>query len=183
MSSSFGRCLPGYRAHLQFPDGSVFVKNGAHGDRGKGTMSKLPKTDATEAALSAVEEALKIDFGDVARGRDSKAETASFGKNTDRGGNTAKSEPARSRTRLAESQSAERKSAERSRARRAANDDVRSVGNLLYALQRRPSTAPFWTAFLLSAVWIGFGLMFGLGVWRADIRQLLRPPTCATHRT
>jgi hypothetical protein len=66
----------------------------------------------------------------------------------------------------------ERKAAERTRTRRAANDDVRSVGNLLYALQRRPSYTPFWGALVASLIWAGLGISFGLSVWGDEIASL-----------
>ena len=67
---------------------------------------------------------------------------------------------------------AERKGHERARTRRAANDDVRSVGNLLYALQRRPSYTPFWAALLVSIAWAGLGVAFGFSMWGDEIASL-----------
>src|SRR4051812_16927177 len=101
-------------------------------------MSKLPKSDHTESALNSVEQALKIDFQ---KGAQPDAEAAAKKVKrmaTGTGAPTARqnaaveagAEPAQDRGRQ---QPADRKGQERSRARRAANDDVRSVGNLLYA--------------------------------------------------
>lgn len=42
-------------------------------------------------------------------------------------------------------------------ARQAANDDRQSIGQLLGALQRRPSSAPYVIAGLASAAWVGAG--------------------------
>src|SRR5262249_4477384 len=41
---------------------------------------------------------------------------------------------------------------------RAANDDRQSVGAILQSLQRRPSRAPYTAAFFLSTVWVALGL-------------------------
>jgi hypothetical protein len=49
---------------------------------------------------------------------------------------------------------------------------LRSVGNLLYALQRRPSYTPFCTALLLSLVWFGLGTAFGFSVWGEEMAGL-----------
>src|SRR5688572_15873633 len=135
-------------------------------------MSKLPKADTTESAVSAVEEALKIDFeggGKVSAqgaGKKVKRMTTGTGATTARPNADAEAADA-GETR----QAAERKGPERSR-RRAANDDVRSVGNLLYALQRRPSYAPFWTALVLTAVWIVVGALFGASLFGQGISEL-----------
>ena len=132
-------------------------------------MSKFRKSDTTESALHAVEEALKIDFksgpkigaGSVAK--KVKGMTTGTGAPTARQKASAEestSETAPERNRHA----APERRPERGRARRAANDDVRSVGNLLYALQRRPSYTHFWTALLLTFAWGGLGIAFGMSV-------------------
>src|SRR5688572_27138857 len=139
-------------------------------------MSKFRKADTTESALSAVEEALKIDFKGEAKPKVESAAKKVKRMITGTGAPSARqnavaedtAEPAPERSR----QSAERKGQERSRTRRAANDDVRSVGNLLYALQRRPSYTPFWTALILTLVWVGLGVSFGYSVWGDDIANL-----------
>ncbi|WP_430511754.1 hypothetical protein [Pannonibacter phragmitetus] len=103
-------------------------------------MANPPKVkDPAEAALSAVEEALKLDFGgpataagseDGARaalGEAARAERPGSGS-ADAADNTASGEGRRGRGRGGRPP--------------AANDDRRTIGNLIFALQRRPSAAP-----------------------------------------
>ena len=184
-------------------------------------MGKSTKSDATEAALSAVEEALKIDFGSVsdleeeqpagpsqqdketaskpeespapatdpkpsARGERSRkksrsAPPASGANPTALPQRTAKPADRRTERRAARAEKSAARSVkpqdtgsaqERSRSRKAANDDVRSIGNLLYGLQKRPSAAPFWTAFGLSVAWAFFGLLFAAPYWREAFSTL-----------
>ena len=47
-------------------------------------------------------------------------------------------------------------------AQRAANDDRQSVGQILQSMQRRPSRAPYMAAFFLSAVWVLLGMVGGV---------------------
>ncbi len=136
-------------------------------------MSKIPKAEATESALSAVEEALKIDFKGGADkpgadGAAKKAKRMTTGTGAPGARQNAVAEAPAEQSR----QAAERKGPERRSTRRAANDDVRSVGNLLYALQRRPSSTPYWTALLVTLVWFGLGTAFGISVWGDDIGNL-----------
>src|SRR5690348_12169540 len=44
---------------------------------------------------------------------------------------------------------------------RAANDDRQSVGAILQSMQRRPSRAPYTAAFFLSVAWVVLGLFIG----------------------
>ncbi|MGZ5834841.1 MAG: apolipoprotein A-IV repeat region-like domain-containing protein [Xanthobacteraceae bacterium] len=62
-------------------------------------------------------------------------------------------------------------------ARRAANDDRESVGNILRALQRRPSKTPTIVAWLFTACWVIFyaGLVFG--TYSSEIGELLSQGT------
>jgi ABC-type transporter Mla subunit MlaD len=46
----------------------------------------------------------------------------------------------------------------------AANDDMPSIGGLVYALQQRPSKSPFYMALGASAVWVVIGSMIGWAV-------------------
>lgn len=46
----------------------------------------------------------------------------------------------------------------------AANDDLPSIGGLVYALQQRPSRSPFYVALGASLVWLVFGLLIGWAV-------------------
>src|SRR6185503_3383529 len=127
-------------------------------------MSMFRKSDTTESALHAVEEALKIDFKGgkpPAAGVAQKVKRMATGTGAP---TTARHNAAAEETAEAGQErnrpATERKGPERARTRRAANDDVRSVGNLLYALQRRPSYTPFWVALLVSLAWAGLGISF-----------------------
>ncbi len=50
------------------------------------------------------------------------------------------------------------------RGRVPANDDLPSIGGLVYALHQRPSRSPFILAGIVSAVWLGLGLLVGWSV-------------------
>ncbi len=69
------------------------------------------------------------------------------------------------------------------RERIAANDDVPSIGGLIYALQQKPSTEPFKYAAVASAVWAFIGITFGWLALSSDISagvsilELLGKPT------
>ncbi|OYW35162.1 MAG: hypothetical protein B7Z45_06935, partial [Azorhizobium sp. 12-66-6] len=56
--------------------------------------------------------------------------------------------------------------------RRAANDDRQTVGQLLSQLQRRSSPAPYWWAFAVSAVWIAVGLFYALASHRSAFAEV-----------
>jgi hypothetical protein len=64
-------------------------------------------------------------------------------------------------------------------AARAANDDRRAVSGITYALTRRPSSAPYWFAFIASIAWAGVS---GWLVWTTftpqstNIAELVRQP-------
>src|SRR3954451_1806346 len=55
---------------------------------------------------------------------------------------------------------------------RAANDDRQSVGQILQSMQRRPSRAPYMAAFFLSAVWVLLGIVVGLSYFGSDLRAI-----------
>ena len=55
---------------------------------------------------------------------------------------------------------------------RAANDDRQSVGQILQSMQRRPSRAPYMAAFFLSAVWVLLGIVVGLSYFGTDIKAI-----------
>ena len=57
-------------------------------------------------------------------------------------------------------------------AQRAANDDRQSVGQVLQSMQRRPSRAPYMAAFFLSAVWVILGLVVGASYFGTDLKQI-----------
>ena len=55
---------------------------------------------------------------------------------------------------------------------RAANDDRQSVGQVLQSMQRRPSRAPYMAAFFLSAVWVVLGIVVGASYFGTDLRAI-----------
>ena len=128
-------------------------------------MANPPKVkDPAEAALSAVEEALKLDFG----GPNDTEEPST--------GSAADATPAHSTdaetpvpTEGAEVSTARRRRTGRGARPAAANDDRRSIGNLIYALQRRPSNAPFWLALVLSVIWGGIGGMLAYSAFGPEL--------------
>lgn len=67
-----------------------------------------------------------------------------------------------------------RRAAGPSRATIAANDDVPSIGGLIYALQQKPSQRPMSVAAIASAVWGFLGLLLG---WAMLAPELQRAPT------
>ncbi|ODN70745.1 hypothetical protein [Methylobrevis pamukkalensis] len=128
--------------------------------------NKTTKTDAAELALSAVEEALKLDFG---LDDDKPAPAAETGADPA----PAPAEPRK------DDRAGPR--AARTRPKAPANDDRRAVGTLLYQLQRRPSSSVFWVAFAVSVVWlaaIGYvGLsLIGGNLATGDVAALARRP-------
>jgi hypothetical protein len=68
---------------------------------------------------------------------------------------------------------AKRRSAGPARARIAANDDVPSIGGLIYALEQRPSNRPFLLATGASALWLVLGAVFA---WMALAPELSALP-------
>lgn len=72
------------------------------------------------------------------------------------------------------------------RSKIAANDDVPSIGGLIYALEQKPSTKVFRTAAVASALWALVGCVFGLytiaPMWMdgASLTSILLNPTTFT---
>ncbi|HOV04956.1 MAG TPA: antitoxin, partial [Kaistiaceae bacterium] len=150
-------------------------------------MANNPKIkDPAEAALSAVEEALKLDFG----GPDDSI--ADFSGSEDLLGDLHLEPeekaaatpvlPPLPQSSEAETRKASKK-AEPAAPRRAANEDRRpanddraSVGNLVFALQRRASSTPIWIALVLSIVWATIGGAIGIAMWGSDIAEALANP-------
>ncbi|OZA79958.1 MAG: hypothetical protein B7X76_08820, partial [Azorhizobium sp. 39-67-5] len=99
--------------------------------------------DPTEAALSAIQEALTLQL-DNPDGAPAEDRTTQQGARDPR--------PRRSRVEVAD--------------RRAANDDRQTVGQLLSQLQRRSSPAPYWWAAGLAILWLGFGTPYVLAALR-----------------
>ncbi len=60
-------------------------------------------------------------------------------------------------------------------AQRAANDDRQSVGQVLQSMQRRPSRAPYMAAFFLSIAWVALGLFIGVSYFGTDLRGAYEP--------
>ena len=81
---------------------------------------------------------------------------------------------------------ASRRSAEPARDRIAANDDLPSIGGLIYALQQRPSRTPFYMAFGASIAWIFMCLGSALFLFNerltglSESSDMLRDPTVLT---
>jgi hypothetical protein len=67
-----------------------------------------------------------------------------------------------------------RRAAGPSRATIAANDDVPSIGGLIYALQQKPSQRPMMAAAIASGVWAVLSLLLG---WAMLAPELQRAPT------
>src|SRR5712692_8890339 len=134
-------------------------------------MANTPKKmqDPTEAALSAIQDALNLREGEPAPPAGASA------------ARPLEPEPAREnrRRRAAVDQdlffdsaplAAEQPGVEEPR--RAANDDRQSVGQMLQALQR-PSMNPYLGATLFSLVWGGLGIALAVGYFGTDLANLI----------
>jgi hypothetical protein len=64
---------------------------------------------------------------------------------------------------------AQRRPATAARPHIAANDDMPSIGGLIYALQQRPSRSPFLIAFIASVVWFALGLLVSWAVFQKTV--------------
>ncbi len=71
--------------------------------------------------------------------------------------------------RAPERRSARRRPAGPVRERLAANDDAPSIGGLIYALEQKPSIAPFKFAAIGSVVWAVFGIAYGWFALASDL--------------
>jgi hypothetical protein len=83
-------------------------------------------------------------------------------------------EPARGASTGTSTRSSRRRPAGPSRAAIAANDDVPSIGGLIYALQQKPSQRPMMAAAIASGVWAFVSLLLG---WAMLAPELQRAPT------
>ena len=83
-------------------------------------------------------------------------------------------EPGRSGSGGGSNRSSRRRAAGPSRATIAANDDVPSIGGLIYALQQKPSQRPMMAAAIASGVWGVLSLLLG---WAMLAPELQRAPT------
>lgn len=94
----------------------------------------------------------------------------------DRGAEASQAEPPPRRM-------ARRRPAGPPRGKIAANDDAPSIGGLIYALEQKPSAAPFRYAAIATVVWIAICLVFGWIIMRAELAagasllSLLEKPT------
>jgi hypothetical protein len=52
-----------------------------------------------------------------------------------------------------------------------ANDDMPSIGGLIYALQQRPSRSPFLVALIASAIWACLGLLLSWAVFQDAVKS------------
>ena len=140
-------------------------------------MANPPKAkDPAEAALSAVEEALKIDFGDLDendKASGSGSETASAGPaSSERSDRERTGELAATSTTSDSQRASSKRGRGGGRPTSAANDDRRTIGNLIYALQRRPSSAPFWFALALSVVWVAVGWWLASAIFSTELSSV-----------
>ena len=63
---------------------------------------------------------------------------------------------------------AQKRPATPARAHIPANDDMPSIGGLIYALQQRPSRSPFLIALIASAIWFALGLLVSWAVFQKN---------------
>ncbi len=125
--------------------------------------------DPAEAALSAVEEALKIDFGNL--DAEPTPQDADLFSDVEPERPAPVQAPApqpavAAAPRPAAPQPAPEPEAEAPRStiarpRAPANDDRRTVASVLYQIQRRPSKAPFGFAFAATVVWAAIAAWIG----------------------
>jgi len=121
----------------------------------------ISKKSAEEAALSAVEEALKKNLQDIS-GKQASVLSADQRSPKNNEALTRELEQTIERA-VNDLKTSEARLAEEANARKAnpilssgpANDDKASIGALVYALQKRPKKTPFWGAALGSVIWAG----------------------------
>jgi hypothetical protein len=149
-------------------------------------MANSPKKskDPTELALSAIEDALAVrDTAPAATPSDS----ASSIRRPPVLNAPIEREEATRRGRAAALDAADRRRIDRGPAEsvfedrpaagRAANDDRESVGNILRALQRRPSKTPMIVAWLFTACWVVFYLGLVFGTYSSEIGEMMTQGT------
>src|SRR3972149_5450837 len=122
-------------------------------------MANNPKSskDPTELALSAIEDALNVRSPDESSPRRPPGAPAN------------QNESALDRARSLPREERE----ERAEVRLAANDDRESVGQLLRALQRRPSRTPMLVAWLFTVAWVICAAGLALGAYGPELGALL----------
>ncbi len=119
-------------------------------------MANIPhkSKDATEEALSAIQEALSL------RQQEPRAETPPTSATADL---------------FQDEQQRAEWSAEENAPRRAANDDRASIGQLLQTLHRRPARLPYMVATVAAAVWAGGGLI-AAWLFRPELEAIIATP-------
>src|SRR5215207_2924343 len=124
--------------------------------------------DPADAALSAIEEALSLGSsnGEPGQARDKLPDVEDgFDFDEEPPSHQPQARPA-----------AERPAVVTSR-RTPANDDRESVGQLLYALQRRPPRTPYWIATFLAIAWVGAGVFALQALAGVEPAALVAPQT------
>ena len=61
-----------------------------------------------------------------------------------------------------------------------ANDDRHAMGKIIYNLQRRPSSAPFWWAFVISLVWLAGSAFLGMRYLDVPFASITTPQNFLT---
>jgi hypothetical protein len=142
-------------------------------------MANTPKKmkDPTEAALSAIQDALKV--------RDPDAQTDAAAPATqpvvqdDDSAAESSWRSWRSGQAVSDDRLDEERQADEPSQRRAANDDRESIGQILRALQRRPSRTSYLFATIFALAWLGAG--FGLGwLYLPDLQSAIGPTGLTT---
>lgn len=144
-------------------------------------MANTPKAKApSEVALSAVEEALQADFGAPQESmlsseqESTSADTPQMSASPAKEAATTAPSTDKKLAQLVEENQAPRQVRKRGRGGRpptASNDDRQSIGSLMFALQRKPSAAPFWFAFAVSVVWASLGLAMSWGAFAEQLEK------------
>src|SRR5262245_20345876 len=118
-------------------------------------MANTPKKikDPTEAALSAIQDALSRDAAEAEAASPPPAQAEPVEEST--------SEPPWRALPSATPDEEPRQPEEQSLLRRADNDDRESIGQILRTLQRRPAHTSYITATVFAGLWVLAGLVLG----------------------
>src|SRR6266566_3842728 len=140
-------------------------------------MANTPKKikDPTEAALSAIQDALSARDAVEASARDAaEAQAASPPAAQVTPAEEPTSEPTWRAVPSATPDEESRQLEEQSLPRRAANDDRESIGQILRTLQRRPAHTSYVTATVFAVVWVLAGLVLGW-MYLPELQSALGP--------
>src|SRR6516164_209063 len=140
-------------------------------------MANTPKKikDPTEAALSAIQDALSARDAVEASARDAaEAEAASPPAAQVTPPEEPSSEPTWRTLPSATPDEAPRQAEEQSLLRRAANDDRESIGQIWRTLQRRPAHTSYVTATVFAGLWVLAGLVLGW-MYLPELQSALGP--------